>query len=97
MLGEHRCDGDALFSQEAAAVVGPVYRTDDCVDTCSALTQCCDGGHDRTSGGDHILHQHNSSPADFASLRQAGMIQNEMQPWKREENRALARMYGLPE
>jgi nitroreductase len=35
--------------------------------------------------------------AVVASLRQAGMIQDEMQPWKREENRALARMYGLPE
>jgi nitroreductase len=32
-----------------------------------------------------------------ATLREAGMIQEGMQSWKREENRALARMYGLPE
>lgn len=35
--------------------------------------------------------------AVVAALEQAGMLQAPMQPWKREENRALARMYGLPE
>lgn len=35
--------------------------------------------------------------AVVARLREAGMIQDQGQPWKREENRALARMYGLPE
>lgn len=35
--------------------------------------------------------------AVVAALRAAGMIQDQGQPWKREENRALARMYGLPE
>jgi nitroreductase len=35
--------------------------------------------------------------AVIEKLREAGMIQDQGQPWRHEEIRALARMYGLPE